>query len=319
MSARAQTVRLTPAQQRTLAGFARTYGLSEYAMLARIVDDGLAALVERTGDAVDAREMIGELAAMSTRLVDVERMIDRALFTACAAYCYARSGATRAESRNPQSYEKGDVVRFTRDFADKGVSRGEAYRVERIDPAKAAITLKSESGRDVDWRLRQWGAGHSQTFVPQSLELKAGDNIRFTRNDRDANRINGLQGEVLAIDQASRTATVQVARGQTQILNLDKARDQHLAHAYVETAFAAQGRTADHVMIHADSRATNLIDQKSFYVGVSRARESVAIFTNDRAKLVSAISERAGLVQTATAQAEVSRPVAEKRIGAGLG
>jgi ATP-dependent exoDNAse (exonuclease V) alpha subunit len=228
-------------------------------------------------------------------------------------------GLTRAEARNPDSYEKGDVVRFTRDFADKGVSRGEAYRVERIDPAKAAITLKSESGRDVDWRLRQWGAGHSQTFVPQSLELKAGDSIRFTQNDRDANRINGLQGEVLAIDEASRTATVQVARGQTQTLNLDKARDQHIAHAYVETAFAAQGRTADHVMIHADSRATNLIDQKSFYVGVSRARESVAIFTNDRAKLVSAISERAGQVQTATAQAEVSRPVAEKRAGAGLG
>jgi hypothetical protein len=96
MSARAQTVRLTPAQQRTLAGFARTYGLSEYAMLARIVDDGLAALVERKGDAIDAREMIGELATMSTRLVDVERMIDRALFTACAAYCYARSGAMGA-------------------------------------------------------------------------------------------------------------------------------------------------------------------------------------------------------------------------------
>lgn len=228
-------------------------------------------------------------------------------------------GLTRAEARNPQSYEQGDIVRFTRDFADKGVSRGEAYRVERIDTAKAAITLKSESGRDVDWRLRQWGAGHSQTFVPQSLELKAGDSIRFTRNDRDANRINGLQGEVLAVDEASRTATVQVARGQPQTLNLDKARDQHIAHAYVETAFAAQGRTADHVMIHADSRATNLIDQKSFYVGVSRARESVAIFTNDRAKLVSAISERAGLVQTATAQAEVSRPVAEKRMGAGLG
>ncbi len=227
-------------------------------------------------------------------------------------------GLTRAEARNPQSYEQGDIVRFTRDFADKGVSRGEAYRIERIDPAKAAITLKSESGHDVDWRLRQWGAGHSQTFVPQSLELKAGDSIRFTRNDRDANRINGLQGEILAIDEASRTAQVQVARGQTETLNLDKARDRHIAHAYVETAFAAQGRTADHVMIHADSRATNLIDQKSFYVGVSRARESVAIFTNDRAKLVSAISERAGLVQTATAQATVSGLVPEKRMSAGL-
>ena len=38
MSARAQTVRLTPTRHRALAGFAKSYGLSEYAMLARVVD-----------------------------------------------------------------------------------------------------------------------------------------------------------------------------------------------------------------------------------------------------------------------------------------
>lgn len=228
-------------------------------------------------------------------------------------------GLTRAEARDPLSYDKGDVVRFTRDYADKGVARGEAYRVENIDPAKAAIALKSEDGREVDWRLRQWGAGNSQTFAPQSLELKTGDSIRFTRNDREAGRINGARGEVTAIDAQARTAEIRNPRGQTQTLSLDTARDQHIAHAYVETAFAAQGRTADHVIIHADSKATNLIDQKSFYVGISRAKESVAIYTNDRGKLISAINERAGQVQTAIAQATMPTPAAGKAMGAGLG
>lgn len=231
----------------------------------------------------------------------------------------ANKGLSRAEARDPLSYDKGDVVRFTRDYADKGVVRGEAYRVDSIDPVKAAIALKSEDGREVDWRLRQWGAGNSQAFSPQSLELKTGDNIRFTRNDRDAGRINGARGEVTAIDEQARTAIVRNPRGQPQTLNLDAARDQHIAHAYVDTAFAAQGRTADHVMIHADSKATNLVDQKSFYVGISRAKESVAIFTNDRGKLVSAINERAGQVQTAIAQAAVQTPAADKVAGAGLG
>lgn len=231
----------------------------------------------------------------------------------------ANKGLTRAEARDPMSYDKGDVVRFTRDYADKGVARGEAYRVESIDPAKSAIALKSEDGREVDWRLRQWGAGNSQTFAPQSLELKTGDSIRFTRNDREAGRINGARGEVTAIDPQARTAEIRNPRGQTQTLSLDTARDQHIAHAYVETAFAVQGRTADHVIIHTDSKATNLIDQKSFYVGISRAKESVAIYTNDRGKLVSAISERAGHVQTAIAQAAMPTPSAGKAIGAGLG
>ena len=212
-------------------------------------------------------------------------------------------------------------VRFTRDYADKGVSRGEAYRVKSIDPAKSAITLRSEEGREVDWRLRQWGAGNAQAFAPQSLELKVGDSIQFTRNDREAGRINGGRGEVVAVDARARSATIQTSRGKTEVLALDSARDQHIRHAYVDTAFAAQGRTADHVLIHADSRATNLVDQKSFYVGISRAKETVTVFTNDRGKLISAINERAGQVQTAISQVgkAMPTPVASKVIGPGLG
>ncbi|WP_336950705.1 MobF family relaxase [Sphingobium aromaticivastans] len=230
----------------------------------------------------------------------------------------ANKGLTRAEARDPLSYDKGDVVRFTRDYADKGVTRGEAYRVESIDPAKAAIALKSEEGRDVDWRLRQWGASKVQTFAPQPLDLKTGDRIQFTRNDREAGRINGGRGEVIAVDEQTRTATIQTAQGRTETLNLDSTRDQHIAHAYVDTAFAAQGRTADHVMIHADSRAANLVDQKSFYVGISRAKESATIFTNDRGRLEAAINERTGQAQTAIAQAAMPIPAADKAAGAGM-
>ena len=228
-------------------------------------------------------------------------------------------GLTRAEARDPSSYERGDMVRFTRDYADKGVSCAQAYRIERIDMAKAAITLKAEDGQDIDWRLRQWGASNAQAFSVQPLELKAGDRIQFTRNDRELGRINGGRGEITAIDPNARTTTVRSAGGSTQTLNLDASRDQHIRHAYVETAFAAQGRTADHVMIHADSKATNLIDQKSFYVSVSRARESVAIYTNDRVKLVSAINERAGLAQTASSDAAKTADAASKKLAAGFG
>lgn len=60
-------------------------------------------------------------------------------------------GLTRAEARDPLSYDEGDVVRFSQDFADKGVTRGEAFRVEGVNPAKAAVALRSEDGREVDY------------------------------------------------------------------------------------------------------------------------------------------------------------------------
>ena len=121
------------------------------------------------------------------------------------------------------------------------------------------------------------------------------------------------------MNEQTRTAVIQTQNGKTEKLNLDSARDRHIAHAYVDTAFAAQGRTADHVIIHADSKATNLVDQKSFYVGVSRAKGSATIFTNDREKLVSAISERAGLVQTAIVRGVIPKHSAGKIVGAGIG
>lgn len=55
-----------------------------------------------------------------------------------------------------------------------------------------------------------------------------------------------------------------------------------------------QGHTAERVLIHADSRATNLVDQKMLYVAVSRAKASAAVYTDDCAKLASVIRERAG-------------------------
>lgn len=93
MTARAQTVRLNPSQHRILAGFAAKRGLSEYAMLARIVDAGFAAILHGADKEADTREIAAEVGSISERLAEVERVLDRALFTACAAYAYARHSA----------------------------------------------------------------------------------------------------------------------------------------------------------------------------------------------------------------------------------
>ncbi|WP_086738389.1 MobF family relaxase [Erythrobacter colymbi] len=227
-------------------------------------------------------------------------------------------GLTRAETRQTASYAIGDVVRFARDYADKGVSRGAAYRVEKIDPDKAAISLKSADGSAVDWRLRQRGAGKVEVFASKTMELQAGDRVQFTRNDREAGRINGLRGTVTGIDPERQQATIALANGREQRLDLTDPRDAHLRHAYVQTAHAAQGQTAERVLIHADSRSANLVDQKMLYVALSRARSEAIVVTDDKARLIRAIHERAGEKQTAI---EVSAPEASKTksLGAGLG
>jgi conjugative relaxase-like TrwC/TraI family protein len=227
-------------------------------------------------------------------------------------------GLTKAEARDARSYEVGDVVRFARDYADKGIAKREAVTVTGVDPAKNAVSLEKANGQSVDWRPRQWGAGKSEAFAPASVELMKGDRIEFTRNDRNLSRENGGRAQVVSVNDQGQTARIRLDSGKFQTLDLTKSTDQHLRHGYVQTAHAAQGRTAERVMIHADSRATNLVDQKMMYVGISRAKVSAAVYTDNSAKLVSAIKERAGERQVAIERPAVALGNAGKAKGAAL-
>ncbi len=236
----------------------------------------------------DIREELVKSGALSGPVLTATRLVPKDL--------------TKAEAKDARSYAIGDTIRFAKDYADKGVTKTEAYRVAAINPDKAAIALEGEDGRPIDWRLRQWGASHAHTFTAEPIELRAGDQVQFTRNDRSLGRINGQQGEIIAVDPEGRLAKLKLASGGTKILDLDKPQDRHIAHGYVATAFAAQGRTVDQVLVHAESTATHLIDQKSFYVAISRSRLGTAIYTDDRFRLVNAIQERSGAKQVALAE-----------------
>lgn len=225
---------------------------------------------------------------------------------------------SRAEARDPMSYARGDMVRFARDYTDKGVRRDRIYQVETIDPAKAAITLASPDGNRIDWRLRQWGAGKVEVFETRAIELQAGDRVQFTRNDREAGRINGLGGTVTGVDVERNTATLKLNNGRVQQLDLADPRDAHLRHGWVQTTHAAQGQTSERVLIHADSRSTNLLDQKMIYVALSRATGEAVVVTDDRERLVHALHERAGERQTALALTNTER-VKAKVMDSGLG
>ena len=90
------TVRLPVPLDKALRALAERHGISVYAVLQRSVKAGVAALANPLAPDTLPREIVTELASVSTRIVNVERMLDRALFTACASYCYARSAALGA-------------------------------------------------------------------------------------------------------------------------------------------------------------------------------------------------------------------------------
>lgn len=87
------SIRLPAALDTALRALAERQGKTVYAMLRRCVKTGIDGQANPAVSSSHDRELVTEVASMSTRLADVERLLDRTLHTACAAYCYARSGA----------------------------------------------------------------------------------------------------------------------------------------------------------------------------------------------------------------------------------
>jgi len=87
------TVRVPAAVDKAMQKLAAQQNVTPYEMLQHCVKAGVAALTNPPTHGASDRELVAELASVSTGIAHVERMLDRALFTACASYCYARSAA----------------------------------------------------------------------------------------------------------------------------------------------------------------------------------------------------------------------------------
>ena len=87
-----------------------------------------------------------------------------------------------------------------------------------------------------------------------------GDRLRWTWNDPELGRRNGETVVVRSVDLAGGIATV-AAAGKVAALNLN--RERHWEHAYASTVYAAQGKTADRVLVHLDSKYEKTIGRRA--------------------------------------------------------
>ena len=78
----------------------------------------------------------------------------------------------------------------------------------------------------------------------------------------------------------------------------------HIAHGYVVTSHASQGKTVDKVLIGQSQQSLPASDRQQLYVSVSRGREQAVIFTDDK----QALREAAARDRERLTATEVFRP-----------
>ena len=245
------------------------------------------------------REALSEEGVLHGRTLVVERLVDRRL--------------TRERASDIRSYREGDHIVFHRDAY--GCSVDDVCVVTAIDDGW--IVLDHEDGIERRFRPSGNAARNLGVYDTASIEIRAGDRIRWTRNRKAPPArygrepapalINGEEAHVLEI--GSRRVRLRTARGREFSLPREDAQLRHLDHAYSSTVHGAQGRTSALVIAVLD--AGGMADQDMFYVEVSRASEGFSLLTDDREALLEQLEQRPSRLEGALeAIAEDLEPVA---------
>ncbi len=220
-------------------------------------------------------------------------------------------GYTNAEKALAGNYAVGDVVAFHRPYKRLGVEKGDERLVVGVDHEARSVILEGGDGGTVAWKPSEVGGrkGGTEVYRMEEIELRAGDRIRWTRNDADLGLVNSRTAEVSEVGNGR--VKLHLEEGRNLELGRNDPQFRHLDHAWASTVHAFQGRTVDNVIAAMEARHPHLTTQKSFYVEISRARDRAELVTDDakelRAQLQAAAGERIAALEGIGETVEAAR------------
>jgi len=226
----------------------------------------------REGEAVTAaiRHELRQAGMIGKREIIIPRLVNLSM--------------TEAEKTDTRNYEPGQVLQFGQNR--QGIKRGSRWTVTAVKGK--TLALENENGGTLEFPLEM--VGEFEVYQKTEMAVSKGDCLRITRNGFDAERKrlnNGQMLDVVSIDQDR--IILRHPQGKTDFAV--PTTFGHLAHAHCITSHASQGKTVDHVFIAQPVATFPATDLKQFYVSVSRGRESVQIYTDDKETLLQHAAE----------------------------
>lgn len=172
---------------------------------------------------------------------------------------------TEGERADAVNYAQGDVLVFHQNA--KGFKKGQRF-------------IAGDGPLPLDQ------ADKFQVFHTGVLPLAPGDIVRVTRNGTTTDGEHRLNnGALYTVQGFDRYGDIVLTNGWT----IDRGFG-HLAHGYVVTSHASQGKTVDRVFIGASVVSHPASSREQFYVSVSRGRERATVYTDDKESLLDAVS-----------------------------
>jgi len=196
----------------------------------------------------------------------------------------ANTNMTEAEKLDYRLYKKGQVLQFSQNM--KGIKRGSVWSVDSVDER----TIHINNG-DEQISVPVTASKKFDVFEDREIVLAKGDKVQITKNgfDRENSRLNN--GDNLEVQSVSKKDGIILINPKSEKLFYLNKDFGHLDHAHCITSYASQGKTVDEIFIHQSAATFPATDAKQFYVSVSRGRDNVHIYTDDKEQLLEYASE----------------------------
>ena len=221
-----------------------------------------------------------------------------------------RVNLTREELRHGQSYRPGQLLEVARALPELNLPRG-VWEVKGIDRAgRVELQVGSRSRLFDPQRIAPDDRRDALALVErQEVTLHEGDRIRWTRNDKVRDLDNAALARVLAVGRDA--ITVETAKGSVVELRHGDPMLERIGLAYALNMHMAQGVTADRGIAVMASNERQLSNQRLFNVTVSRVRDDLTLFVDDKAALAGQLERNPGNKTSALetiGRLEVDRP-----------
>jgi len=215
---------------------------------------------------------------------------------------------TEAERSDKAEYRPGSVVQFVQNT--KGFKRGERVTVASADKTGVHVT-RADGGAAL---LPLTEAKKFALFTPERVALAKGDKLRITMNGftqetrrgalgrKAKDRLNN--GAVYEVDGFTKEGDIRLANGFIVPKNYGG-----ITHGYVVTSHASQGKTVDVSLIALGQESFAAANREQFYVSVSRGREAVRLYTDDKAAMMDAVQSSNARLSAS----ELVQPIQPKR------
>jgi conjugative relaxase-like TrwC/TraI family protein len=192
---------------------------------------------------------------------------------------------TQAQMHYARNYAESDVVHFNRAHKRQNIARDSYLTVTAVNRAANTLTLLTSDGSHVEVSPARWRG--VQVYTWEERTLAVGDRLQFRIHDKQNHIAYGEFATITALKGQQASLRFDSKRE----LNLSLAQLRHVDYGYTATSHASQGATVDRVIVNADSmRSSKLVNQKQFYVSISRARYDARVFTDDLQSLRRAVS-----------------------------